>query len=98
MEGRDKYDKIKKINKYFETDKLRSRKISKDIPDWKNIIQKLIENEIKRLEEADCARPNSLDHEKYLKLVRMREKLENDKKHSKLSRLLKKETSFLNER
>ena len=108
LKGKDKYDKIVKINKYFETDKLRSRKISKDIPDWKNIIKELIIKELEELKKKlnKWEKSNSCTYgpryhkarEEYQKLVMMKEKLENDKKRSKISILPKRETSFLDER
>jgi len=106
--GAAKYEKIRRIAEYFESNKLNSKKISKDIPDWKNIIKELIikeleelKKELDKLEKSNSGTYRPRYHEareEYQRLVMMKEKLENDKKRSKISILPKKETSFLDER
>lgn len=53
-----RYRKLKDVLKYLTHDNIESD-ISQHIPDWKEIIQNLIEQELKRLKDEDLARSNA---------------------------------------
>ena len=55
--GYEKYNQLKQIQEHLGVSKSRT-KLSEIIPGWKEIVQELLEDEMRRLENADCARPN----------------------------------------
>ena len=97
MIKKEKYWSIRRLAEYFESDKLNSRRISKDIPEWKDIIKDLIIKELDRYEEYNngtftpifCFETNCYDKtsEEYQRLMMMKEKLEDVKKPSRRSRI-----------
>ena len=104
IEGFKRYMKLEDIMKYLKmkdwkpsrmTTKLMKETLTR-VPDWKDIIQELVEQEMKRLESYDYARPldgagcdkydsDKKEHaegfNKYCKLRDMHEKLVRDKQN-----------------